>query len=181
MLVLRNFTVDRNAETFLNIAGRESGVISFLLTLIGLDPTTSLTCTRKEALFKRSSIKGQLNRCIPIHAITCVVTGYKKPFHLLYLAVGFLIGGIFGWALVNDYDGGGGWLLVVGIVLAAISFAIYFLQKNMTFGFYNGGDNPIAFIQAKSSVIEGEKVDFDKFVEAAEILNATACDSRAGN
>ena len=59
--------------------------------------------------------------------------------------------------------------------LACIAY--YALNKKMVFGVYNGGDNLIAALATKRSVIEGVTIDFDKFEVAAALLNKAVLES----
>ena len=175
MLVLKEFKLDENAELFLSIKGREEGIIAWLLSRIGFDPIVSLTCSRNEVMFKSSSTrKGQLNVNIPTTAVTAVVTGYKKPFSLLVLAVIFIIGGLY---MQNTTRAS---FFVPGLIAAVICLVAYMLQKTMIFSVFNGGDTAIASLTTKRSVIEGVNVDFDKFEKAAALLNKVVVESTAG-
>lgn len=165
MLVLKEFKIDGKAETFLSIKGRQEGIISWFLSIVGIDPTVELICNRQEIMFRCSSIrKGQVNINIPNTAVTAVVTGYEKPFRALVMAAACILFGLI-QSLVSI------WLLVIGLVLGAILIVYYILNKKMIFGVYNGGDSFMAALATKRSVIEGVPVDFDKFEKAATLLN----------
>ena len=175
MLVLKKFQIDENAETFMTIIGRQEGLISWILSKLGLDPTVEMLCNRQEIKYKSSSPRqGQLNICIPNTAVTAIVTGFKKPFYLLVLAALFIFGGLVGAQSA-------GWLLVfVGLIAGGICLILYILKKEMFFGIYNGGDNIIASLTTKRSVIEGVNVDFDRFEKAAALLSRVVLESTAG-
>ena len=165
MLVLKEFRIDENADKFLIIRGREEGVISWFFSKIGLDPTVEMICSRREILYKSSSVrKGQLNISIPNPAVTAVVTGYHKPFSALVIAAIFMLSGLtsLSQSLVL-------FLIWLGLGLACVVY--YALNKKMVFGVYNGGDNLMAGLATKRSVIEGVAIDFDKFEVAAALLN----------
>ena len=173
MLVLKEFKIDENAETFLSKKGRQEGIQSWLLAKIGLDPIVEMTCNQQEIAYKSSSARqGQQNINIPNTAVTAVVTGYSKPFQALVLAMAFIIVGlIFGFSEI------GAIAAVFGGVAGLILIIYYLLNKRMFFGVYNGGDRPIAVLVVKRSVIEGVAIDFTKFEQAATLLNKAVLES----
>ena len=174
MLVLKQFQVDESAETFLTIKGRQEGVIAWILSKVGLDPTTEMVCNRREVVYKSSSARhGQQNINIPNTAVTAVVTGYTKPFPLLVMAAVFALSGI-----ITAASQGAAWF-IVGLIIAGICLIAYALNKEMFFGVYNGGDKCIASLTTKRSVIEGVNVDFDKFEKAATLLTRVVLESTA--
>jgi hypothetical protein len=169
MLVLKEFKLNENAEDFLYIKARQEGIMSFILSLIGIDTTTELKCNSKDMLFRTASLrKGQSNIYIPNTAVTAVMSGFHKPFQLLVAAIVWLCVGI--GASIGMEDGGA-FVLVVCLVIGGICLLLYILNKSLWFGVYNGGDSPMASILAKRSVIEGVKVDFEQFEKAAVLLN----------
>jgi len=172
MLVLKQFEIDKDADIFLKISGRESGILSFLLSLIGLDPITTFEADKKSVRFETVSVrKGKFRVSVPNSAITGVVTGWTKPFQLLVVAAVFLICGLSGIGTSMA-------IVIAGVVVAAICLVFYFLNKSLFFGFYNGGDSPIAIMQVGRSVIENVPLDLEKFEEAAAVLNEVILNSK---
>ena len=177
MFVLKEFKIDENAEVFLSIKGRKGGLIAWLFSMIGISPIVSLTCSRNEVFFKSSSVrKGQFNITIPTTQVTGVVTGYKKPFSLLVLALIFIVAGYYYQYMVRF----GGPFFVPGLIAGAICVIFYVLHKTMVFGVSNGGDVPAASLEFKRSVIEGVSVDFDKFEKSAALLSKVVVESTSG-
>lgn len=173
MLVLKEFIIDEKGKTFLTIRGRQEGLISWFLAKIGLDPTVEMLCNRQRVLYKSSSARnGQLNISVPNVAVTAVVTGYHKPFYALVWAVICVVGGLYMAAFSAK-------LIIAGLLLGIIFALYYLLNKTMVFGLYNGGDKYIAYLEAKRSVIEGVTIDFEKFEQAAALLNKAILASKA--
>jgi hypothetical protein len=71
--------------------------------------------------------------------------------------------------------------IFIGLIVAAVFVFIYKLLKTMVLGLYNGGDNPVAMLAVKRSVIEGVKIDFDSFEKAATLLNKVVCEFHVKN
>ena len=91
VLVLRRFQIDESGMSGANvlIEARQAGIVSFLLTLIGLDPNSTLKVTRGSISFKNSSVFGSSQVSTPLPNIGAFVGGYKKPFIALLLSIFF--------------------------------------------------------------------------------------------
>ena len=59
-LVLRRFQIDETGVSGANvwIEARQPGIVRFLLTMVGLDPNSSLRVTRGSISFQNSSVFG---------------------------------------------------------------------------------------------------------------------------
>jgi hypothetical protein len=98
---------------------------------------------------------------------------WRKPFGLLIAAaVWFLFG------IIGGIGGESAILVILGVIVAIVCLVLYVLKKNLFFGFYNGGDHPIAAMHVKRSVIEGMALDLDKFEHAAALLNEIVLESQ---
>lgn len=130
---------------YVHITGRKSGLISFLLATVGIDPTVSLIVDREFVRFKEGSWTGFKSCVTPIEKICSGHFGYSKPFWstVFWVVIGFvLLVPTFGISLI--------------LILGAIFF--YFLNKTTELGmtYIGGGNNGFAF---KRSIIEGENID----------------------
>ena len=67
-LVLRRFQIDETGVSGANvwIEARQPGIISFILTLVGLDPNSSLKVTRGSISFRNSSVFGMNQVSTPL-------------------------------------------------------------------------------------------------------------------
>ena len=103
-LVLRKFEINQSssADKIIDIVGRKSGFVAFLLTVLGLDATTSLRCTRDRVEYKASSLFGETSITVPLNQVTGIVGGYKKPLELLISAgISFVVSVVFGLITKN--------------------------------------------------------------------------------
>ena len=168
ILVLKEFKLAEDENEFLCIRGRASGLLSWVLSLCGINPVSSLSCNKQSMKFEEAAIRyGKKSLDIPLTAVTCVSTGIYKPFGLLVIGIIFTISGIAGTFVPNAGAGS----LIIGLIIAAIFFILYALKKQMFFGVYIGGDHPVAVIIAKKSIIEGQNINEQKFEAAANALN----------
>ncbi len=164
--VLKNFSLNPESENYITIETRESGIVNFLLNLMGLDPTYRMSCNNDSVDVDFSSLKGSTKQVIPLSAITEIVTSIEKPIKYLFIALVFFIGAFF--PLFNDKLPVG--VSVFAIIVAIVFVVMYVLKKNILFAVKNGGDGYSAKIYCLPAVIAGERIDNEKFKAAAELL-----------
>jgi hypothetical protein len=169
-LVLKRFQVDREASSgeYIEIHGRKPGFVAFLLSAIGIDPTTVFKCNAERIEVKEASLFGSKSMTIPLAAVTGIAGGHLKPVLYLALAVILLGFGLVGLALVDQ----GGGVIIFGITfaLAVICVVVYALRKQVGLHVQNGGDKlyGLAFTE---SVIEGVDVDIARVEDTIRIIN----------
>lgn len=140
---------------FVEIIGRQGGLIDWLMALLKLDPETSIKISGDRVIFKRASLSGNENRMIPIMSICSTYYGFHKPWGAA-LAI-FLVCTVFGSQLAVAMDSGlaAFAFILIGAVVAVI---YYSLNRTLTLGFieHSGVSNSIRF---KRSVIEGKEIN----------------------
>lgn len=125
------------AGNYVDILGREGGLISWLLSLLKIDPTTSIQISDNLVLFSQGSLEGTEHRVIPMQSICSAYYGYKKPWKEA-LVLGLILMPLFG----------------LGLLVGPL---YYFLNKTLTVGVVenSGWVGGFAF---KRSVIEGQNI-----------------------
>ncbi|MDR2477117.1 MAG: hypothetical protein LBD18_04955 [Treponema sp.] len=167
VLVLKKFNLNEKENEFLQIKGRTSGVLGWILSRWGIDPVTSLSCNRQSIKFEETSIRyGKKTLNIPLVAVTGVYSGSNNPFNLLILGGVHALGGIIGSIAINHVA-----LFVFGAIIGGLFIVFYVFRKTMTIGIYNGGDKPAAVICMKKGIIENLSIDELKCEAAAQTLN----------
>lgn len=156
-LVLKSWKA--NAEpvdadgNFVSIVGRTSGLVAWFLSLIKIDPTTSLKISPERIEFSRTSLAGSDVRQIPLSSVCSTYYGYFKPWKsALAILVFFLaIGGT--WAA--DTHGVQATMNFIFCLIAGLGLGLgyYFFNRSLTLGFveFSGVGNGIRF---KRSLIE---------------------------
>ena len=125
-LVLREFKIYEEASPdglSLKIVGRASGIIAWLLTVMGFNPETTLIVSQEEVSFKSSSLYGEINRLVPLASISSSNCGYSKPITFFVLGVIFVILGLIGGIEIRDFLAG-----FPSIILGIIFFIVYALN-----------------------------------------------------
>jgi hypothetical protein len=167
MLVLKEFILNEDEDEFFIIIGRPSGFLSWILSLCGIDPTTSLTCNKHTVKYETSAIRyGKKTYNIPLVGVSCVSSGIRKPFPFLVLGIFFILYGILSLIGIPFFAFG-----TVSLIIGVVFLYFYKLNKTMQFNIFTGGDKPIASIQIKKSIIEGQSIDLAKYETAANLLN----------
>ena len=153
--------IDEN-NNFINITGRSGGIISWILSLVKIDPTTTILVGIDRIEFTSASLAGTQSRLIPLQSICSTYYGYHKPwksaFSIFSLFVFFGI--LFGADIAESGSQGGAFTTfitasIVGLIISAI---YYFLNRKLTLGFVeqSGVINGIIF---KRSVFENVDIN----------------------
>src|SRR5450830_1167698 len=133
-LVIKAWQVDSKPidqyQNFVRISGRKGGLVAWVLSLMGIDPVTTIRVGLDRIEFKSASLAGIESRLIPLQSICSSYYGYHKPWkQALSIWVAFAATGL----------------------VAALLY--YFLNRTLTLGFVedSGVINGIRF---KRSMIE---------------------------
>ena len=151
-LVIKKWYASRTANqdgNYVHLVGREAGLFAWLLSIIGIDPTTEVEIKEKLIIFTSGSLSGKHKRVIPMKSVCSAYYGYVKPWQAA-LAIGLLLLPFMG----------------LGLIIGPL---YYFLNKKLTVGVveissWTGG------FSFKRSVIEGQNIDQDKAYEVIEII-----------
>lgn len=175
-LVLRRFQIDETGMSGANvwIEARQPGIVSFLLTMVGLDPNSSLRVTRGSISFQNSSVFGMNQVSTPLANVGAFVGGYRKPFWALVFSGLMMLAGL-SLAFTED----GGILLGLFVVLALIGLIYYYLQKTMFMGFETSGGGTYGFA-FKASVLEGVGVDIKRVEGTIAYVNSLISSASLG-
>lgn len=179
ILVLRRFQIDETGATGAHvlIEAREAGLISFILTLIGLDPNSSLKVTRGSISFRTSSVFGSSQVSTPLPNLGAFVGGYKKPFFALVLSAITLF---FGFFFFGMFYGDFGLILTLTLwACSLVSLVYYLLNKVMFIGFETSGGGTYGFA-FKASVIEGVGIDINRVEQTIDYVNSLISSAALG-
>ena len=153
-LVLKKWHASQTPNSngdYVHLVGRQAGLLAWLLSTMGIDPTTEVQVKDNMIIFTTSSLSGREKRVIPIKSISSAYYGYEKPWkEALMLTLQLLT--FFGLGLI------------VGPVY-------YFLNKKLSVGVVeiSGWAGGFAF---KRSVIEGKNIEEKNAYEVIEIIRS---------
>lgn len=165
-LVVKALKVSETGPVYVHIEGRKPGILSWLLSTVGIDPTTTLKVMDNRIEFTEGSLSGQVTHMIPLSAVCNLGAGYSKPFVVLLVAIILFVAGI--CTMFAPLPAG----VAVVLFLIAICFAAaYYLKKTLSL-FLVPPSNMGACIGLKRSVIEGVNLDEKTAFRIIEIVSA---------
>ena len=179
-IVLDEITINEEGPLYLGLKGHNSGLIAFIMNLLGLDTKTVLLVFKDRIHVEQSSLfSGRISETIPMKKISNVGTGYSKSLWLLILFVFFMFitGGCFlhtvGVLFSSLKTGNEGSLFALSVVLTAffavVSVILLFLysqKKNVLYVLASSGHGFALCIE--KGLIAGKKFslkDMDRFVD----------------
>ena len=163
-LVVKQVSIDESAEMQVEIVARKAGLVSWVLSLLGIDSTFTLRVYADRLESTEGSLSGRIKTVIPMTAIDTYTCGFTKPIQLFVTAAIFVVLSL--WLGINGAPG----MVVFFLLMFAIAcFVAYFLRKCLILSFTTNGANGIFFL-FKRSVIEGVNVDETLAENVAEIV-----------
>lgn len=158
------------------VEGRAAGLIAFLLNLMKLDPTTTLTCYSNRVEIATSSLSGRQVITIPNSKITGIQGGHRKSLGLLVTALIFSFQGMLS-LLASIGEGSSGDQLMVmgwsGLFFGLLFLFGYLLSRKMNLFVMNGGDTAYG-LNFGQGVLEGVLVDANRVEQAVALLTRMA-------
>ena len=156
---------------FVRISGRREGIVSWLLSVLGIDATTTLTVSSNRIEFEETSLSGKLKRLIPLSCVCSTVYGYNKPWKKA-LVIGFLVF-IIGNALLAALFGEPGFFsIALSLILGGgCGFLYLVLNKHFTLGFIEDS-GVMSAIQFKRSVIENQDINETQAGYVSQLVQA---------
>lgn len=166
---------------YVHITGRKGGLVSFILSIVGIEPTVTLVVDRENVRFTVGSWKGYESWVTPLQKLCSGHYGYSKPFwgtvFWVIIGVGLLMASFELHAGERTIGLGASLIVIVGALV------YYFLNKTLTLGLtYTGGGglhsgDEFAF---KRSVIEGKNIDESAAERIVAIIETIALGESPG-
>ncbi len=166
LYVVKKWDVNPDQGT-VNISGRASGLIAWVLSLLRINPIVSIHIDQDVFEFEEASFTGITRRTIPINKISSVFYGYTRPWIkaiVIFVVTGFILGPI---ATAAESAFLAFIALIVPLVIAIV---YYFSNKVLTLGIVEVGGGIKSGMKIKRSIIEGHKVDETDAEGVSEIL-----------
>jgi len=161
-LVLRKFEINKDGadKPAIEIVGRASGIIAWILTSMKLNTLTTLRLQGNELVVVYGSLSGETHTVIPVSAIESTQCGYSKTLAYLYLGIIALVFGLTTGEL----------LPFLGLaVISGILMALYYFSNRMFIAVSAG--NRTEMIAYKKGLVDGEAVDLERTLEAIDVIN----------
>ena len=161
---------NENGE-YIRISGRKEGIVAWLLSFFGIDPTVHMIVTAKNFKLEARTFWGYSSRSIPVSRISEIQDGFARAW--LLPIIFWVIGGIiflnaFG-ALFNGQIMATLGILFVAAIFFGIGYAIYVFWRVLVVGAIGTGGHP-ATITFKPSFIEGKSINGSSAEEVGKII-----------
>ncbi len=158
-LVIKSWTVNSKppaGQPHIRILGRESGLLSFLLSLLGIDATTTLVVNSRHMEYESGSLAGFVREITTMEHVSSTFYGRHKPWkQAMIIAAVFWVVGFYFMGHSTGSTVFGTIVLIVGLGLAAL---YYVLNRELTLGF-RADSGQLHQLQFKRSVIEGQEIN----------------------
>ncbi len=163
VLVLKEKEINANGPCYIRLSGRKQGFWSWLMTLLGINVTTTLEVYEDRIERSFGSLSGFINETIPIANISNMVYGYFKPILLIVFAI---IAAIAGLVMLFQAP-------VIGIILlivAALFVVGYLYKKTTVLLIIPNSACPVA-VAFKRSAIEEQTITTEDAENIVAIIN----------
>lgn len=161
-LVIKSWTVTEAPGAdgiYVSIVGRQEGILSWLLSVMGIDATTTLRIDRETVYFEAGSLAGFQQRVIPLSSLSSAYFGYAKPWQTA-LAIGLMLAPVMG----------------LGLIVGPL---YYFLNKTLSLGVIENA-GVLSGIEFKRSVIEGQNINEQQGRRVCAIVQRLMMESQPG-
>ena len=142
-------------NNYVAITGRKEGFISWLLGVLRINPTVSITVSANRLEFSEGSLSGNVHRYIPLPGICSTRYGYEKPWkHAVTMA--FVL-----FFLMNVLSARGGFTFVsfvATLLIIGVCVLYYFLSRRLTLGFVEHS-GVVSSIQFKPSIVGNQDIN----------------------
>ena len=166
-----------SSGAYVSIRGRQAGLLSWILSILGVERGVRLEADTKHIKFKEGDMGGSSTRVIHLDSISSTYYGFKKPWAeaiAMVTILGPLLAPLFA-GLINSALG----FIIGGLATLGIAALYYLLNKRMTVGIveHSGVQSQLVF---KRSVLEGLQLDEASSAQASDVLQWLMDAARTG-
>lgn len=167
ILVLRRFEIKTDESPAVLIEGRPSGLMSWILTVFGLEALTVFMVTDEQVRVRRASLFGEIHDVVPTAAVSSTRCAYLQPTGLLIFA-GVIVVLSLVFALVDRGHAAAD--ILFGLTVGIICAVTYVLQRKIVISIETRGGRPVG-VAFKPSLIEGVYVNLPKALAVVARIN----------
>jgi len=152
-------------NNYISIKGRESGFFSWLLAIVGIEPSVTISVGDSSLIFEKGSLEGFEKKVIPIDSVSSAYYGFTKPWKesvaigiifFAFVAVPVVIGIA---AYDNSRQQQQNLVLILFLLISSPigTLLFYIFNKKIKLGFVESG-GIVSGIEFQPSLIEGKKL-----------------------
>jgi hypothetical protein len=169
-LVVKKFFVSptpREDGLYVEIVGRESGLMAWFFALLKLDPNYSLRIFYDKIYYEASSIFGFRKVIMPIHSVSSLYFGTVRPWGKAVFWFLIFTGAAYAAAQMQETQ----WTIGLAILGVVVAILVFILNRQLTIGVseVTGTDYEM---NLKRSIIEGQEISEKKLEEITQIFTA---------
>lgn len=169
-LVVKKFfhsTTPREDGVYVEIVGRQSGLIAWLLALLKIDPTLEMRVRYTKVEYMVSNFSGFNRVVLPIESVATIFFGVSRPWVQAIIWLLLFLGGAWFAAELGSTPAVLG-LIALGLLVAILVFV---LNRQRTIGFTDVTGETYRLV-LKRSVIEGREITEQTLDEISRIVLA---------
>jgi hypothetical protein len=169
-LVVKKFfksATPREDGVYVEIVGRQSGLIAWILALLKIDPTVEMRVKYTKVEYMSSNFSGFNRVVLPIESVASIFFGVSRPWIQALTWLFIFLAGAYVAAEAESTPAVLG-LIISGVLLAVL---IFVLNRQRAIGFTDvtGEDYRLVL---KRSVIEGQEITEQSLDEISRIILA---------
>ena len=165
-LVVKSVEIDESCDCKVTLVARKPGLTSWLLSVLGIDATTTLRVYGDRIESVQGSLNGSIQSIVPLDSLDTYNCGFTKPIHFLVLGI---VSFLFSLNLaLRDVPN------VVVCVLFAVGIAFiagYIFKRCLVLGFSTQGINGISLL-LRQGMAKGVMVDHALVTRIIDIVNS---------
>jgi hypothetical protein len=157
----------REDGAYVEIVGRQSGLLAWLFALLKIDPTIEMRVRYTKVEYLASSLSGFNRVVLPIESVASVFFGVSRPWLLALTWLFLFLAGAYVAAELGSTPA------VIGLILGGILVAvlIFVLKRERMIGFTDVTGEDYKLI-LKRSVIEGQEITEQVLDDISKIILA---------
>jgi hypothetical protein len=151
-LVLKKWHASRTPDAngnYVHLVGRQPGLLAWILSKLGIDPTTEIEVKDDIVIFSSGSLAGRETRVIPLRNVCSSYYAYEKPWKEA-LVIGIVLFPF----------------LMIGLIAGPL---FYWLNKTLSVGVIESS-SWVGGFSFKRSVIEGKNIQEAEAYEVIDII-----------
>lgn len=169
-LVLDTFMFDPKAKyKVVELKGRKSGIMGFILSKLGLGMQSYLTVTRDHVEFRFVSLSGITTILCPLDTLTSANCAAGKPVWALWLGIVLLLGSI-----PAVFSGIG----IVGLIISGILLYHFYRTRLLTLTFSTGEMLSLHGLDFAAFTKDGKRITLEQLLQIVNYINVVLLNVR---
>ena len=154
-LALKEKVINKDGPCYVRLVGRKSGLVDWLLTVCGINTTTTLEVYADRIEYSYGSLSGTILEVIPLSKVSNLLCGHFKPVILLFIAAIMVLATFFTFG--------------ISLIFAILCVIFYFLKKATLISIIPNSASATA-VAFKRSLIENQDITDEEAQEVIKLI-----------